>query len=36
MLPAELANAGQEIEIDVRGKRLTAKVVPTPFYKRSK
>ena len=36
MLPAELANAGQEIEVDVRGKRLTAKVVPTPFYKRSK
>jgi aminomethyltransferase len=36
MLPAELANAGQEIEIDVRGKLLTAKVVPTPFYKRSK
>jgi aminomethyltransferase len=36
MLPVELANAGQEIEIDVRGKRLTAKVVPTPFYKRSK
>jgi len=36
MLPVELAKAGQEIEIDVRGKRLTAKVVPTPFYKRSK
>lgn len=36
MVPAHLANAGQEIEIDVRGKRLAAKVVPTPFYKRAK
>ncbi|HTK38354.1 MAG TPA: glycine cleavage system aminomethyltransferase GcvT [Pyrinomonadaceae bacterium] len=36
MLPAELSNAGQEIEIDVRGKRLAAKIVPTPFYKRTK
>ena len=35
MLPVELANAGEEIEIDVRGKRLAAKVVPTPFYKRA-
>lgn len=35
-LPTELAIAGQEIKIDVRGKRLAAKVVPTPFYKRSK
>jgi len=36
MLPTELANVGQEIEIDVRGKRLAAKIVPTPFYKRTK
>jgi len=36
MLPIGLANAGQEIEIDVRGKRLAAKVVSTPFYKRVK
>lgn len=35
-LPTELAIAGQEIKIDVRGKHLAAKVVPTPFYKRSK
>jgi aminomethyltransferase len=35
-LPSELAFAGQEIKIDVRGKHLAAKVVPTPFYKRSK
>lgn len=35
-LPPEFANAGQEIKIDVRGKRLNAQVVPTPFYKRHK
>ena len=33
-LPTEFANEGQEIKIDVRGKHLSAKVVPTPFYKR--
>lgn len=35
-LPAEFANIGQEIKIDVRGKHLSAAVVPTPFYKRQK
>ena len=35
-LPIEFANEGQEIKIDVRGKHLSAKVVPTPFYKRQK
>lgn len=35
-LPPEFANVGQEIKIDVRGKHLTAAVVPTPFYKRQK
>lgn len=35
-LPPEFANVGQEIKIDVRGKRLAAEVVPTPFYKRDK
>jgi aminomethyltransferase len=35
-LPPEVANVGQEIRIDVRGKRLKAQVVATPFYKRSK
>ena len=35
-LPAEFANIGQEIKIDVRGKHLSAVVVPTPFYKRQK
>ncbi|HEX9959298.1 MAG TPA: glycine cleavage system aminomethyltransferase GcvT [Pyrinomonadaceae bacterium] len=35
-VPAEFANVGQEIKIDVRGKHLTAQIVPTPFYKREK
>lgn len=35
-LPPDFAKAGQEIKIDVRGKRLGAIVVPTPFYKRQK
>lgn len=35
-LPPQFANVGQEIKIDVRGKRLSAQVVPTPFYKRQK
>jgi len=33
-LPPHFANVGQEITIDVRGKRIKAQVVPTPFYKR--
>lgn len=36
VLPVALTNEGQEIQIDVRGKHLTAKVVPVPFYKRPK
>ncbi|HEX8247266.1 MAG TPA: glycine cleavage system aminomethyltransferase GcvT [Pyrinomonadaceae bacterium] len=35
-VPAEFANVGQEIKIDVRGKHLAAQIVPTPFYKREK
>jgi aminomethyltransferase len=35
-LPPEFTKDGQEIKIDVRGKHLSAKVVPTPFYKRQK
>jgi len=35
-VPVEFANIGQELTIDVRGKRLAAQIVPTPFYKRSK
>ncbi len=35
-LPAADAAVGASIEIDVRGKRVAAHVVPTPFYKRPK
>ncbi|MBV9242491.1 MAG: glycine cleavage system aminomethyltransferase GcvT [Acidobacteria bacterium] len=35
-VPVDFANEGQEIKIDVRGKQIAAKVVPTPFYKRQK
>ncbi len=35
-LPVEFAKAGQKIKIDIRGKHVAAKVVPTPFYKREK
>jgi aminomethyltransferase len=33
-VPVEFAVEGQEIQIDVRGRPVTAKVVRTPFYKR--
>ena len=35
-LPAEFANAGQTIAVDVRGKMVGAEIVPLPFYKRAK
>ena len=35
-LPIEFAKTGQEITIDVRGRKLAATVIPTPFYKRQK
>lgn len=35
-VPVAFANAGQAIEIDVRGKRVGAQIVPLPFYKRAK
>ena len=35
-VPTEFASVGREIEIDVRGRRLKAQIVPTPFYKREK
>jgi aminomethyltransferase len=33
---AEHAREGQELQIDVRGRAVAARVVPTPFYKRPK
>jgi aminomethyltransferase len=35
-LPAASAAVGTELEVDVRGRRVAARVVPTPFYKRSR
>jgi aminomethyltransferase len=35
-LPADRTAAGTEFEIDVRGRRVRAQVVPMPFYKRPK
>jgi len=35
-VPVEFASAGQQINIDVRGKLVGAQVVKTPFYKRPK
>jgi aminomethyltransferase len=35
-VPVGFANEGREITIDVRGKKLAAKIVPVPFYKRQK
>lgn len=35
-IPTEYAIIGKEIEIDVRGKLVKAKIVPVPFYKREK
>jgi len=35
-LPAERSAVGTELEVDVRGRLLPARVVPTPFYKRAR
>lgn len=35
-VPVDLANLGRQIQIDVRGKLVTAQIVPLPFYKRPK
>src|SRR5262249_17834561 len=33
-LPAPRARVGTELEVEIRGRRVKARVVPTPFYKR--
>lgn len=35
-LPTARAEVGSEFEVDVRGRRVLARVVPTPFYKRGR
>jgi len=34
-VPVEHAKTGAELEIDIRGRRARARVVPLPFYKRA-
>lgn len=36
LIESEFSDIGTEVEIEIRGKRLKAKVVPTPFYKKNK
>ncbi len=35
-LPTGSTNPGTEFEIDIRGRKVRAQVVPMPFYKRPK
>jgi len=35
-VPIELANEGQQLQIDVRGRLVSAEIVKTPFYKRER
>ena len=35
MVPTKYAETGTQVEVDVRGRRIAAEVVPLPFYKRS-
>lgn len=35
-LPREKSEVGTEVEVDVRGRRVQAKVIPLPFYSRKK
>lgn len=36
LIPVAYTEIGTELEVDIRGKKVAAKVVETPFYKRSK
>ena len=33
-LPSDRATVGTEFDVGIRGRRVPARVVPTPFYKR--
>lgn len=35
-VPVDQAEAGSEVAVEIRGQRVKAKIVPLPFYKRSK
>ncbi len=36
LLKKEFTSVDTEVQVEIRGKKLNAKVVPTPFYKRTK
>lgn len=36
LIPTQYAELDGEVEVEIRGKRLKAKVIPTPFYKKEK
>jgi aminomethyltransferase len=36
LIKTEYADLESKVEVEIRGKRLKASVVPTPFYKREK
>ena len=36
LVDKEVTEPGTQVEVDVRGRRITAKVVPLPFYKKAK
>jgi aminomethyltransferase len=35
-LPSDRASVGTEFDVEIRGRRVSARVVPTPFYKRAR
>jgi aminomethyltransferase len=35
-VPVEFSNEGRQIQIDVRGRPVEARIVKTPFYKRER
>lgn len=36
LISSEFAGIDSEVDVEIRGKRLKAKIIPTPFYKREK
>ncbi|MBM7650457.1 aminomethyltransferase [Bacillus ectoiniformans] len=36
LVRSENSSLGEEVQVEIRGKKLTAKIINTPFYKRSK
>jgi aminomethyltransferase len=36
MVPADVTEIGTRFEVEIRGRRTSASVVPEPFYKRKK